>query len=408
MDCRDPEWDWDEENHQFGWSAMQSILEQLLPHADRWETLDILTDTWLPIYSFLRITSSNNITRLPHLRSISLSRCNAYFAATSQTFQPLAFAEPITLFGGAAIPKLREVCLVGVHVDWDSSPLQDLTTLEFKYHAHNVLPTLAQFNAILDNCPRLEQLAILGWGPRLEANPQVDVTAIVLPSLRKISFGFVDISYGTQLLSMLQVPSLKELSLEDIRSTVTPYPMDIHDSTQLLHWLYTSQPAARASFASTTSDPSLPINPIPLQAVQFLELHNIYSNETTFASFFQCFPGVTSLKCVEVADEALLALGLFTIDDPRRLQNDRTGSRVGCHCPALQMLHCQDATPQVLVDLVAERAVIGSVPPLRSVTLEYARNLKPTYDSEEYARLERTGIRVLGSTPSGSDASDSE
>lgn len=401
MDCRDPNWDWEEEGHAFQWSGMQDTISQLLPHASRWKSLDILTDTWLPIYSFLRLTKT--IDPLLHLESLSLSRCNAYFAARGQSFQPLSMAEPIALFGGMLAPKLREVCLVGVHIDWErSAALSNLTSLDFKYHAQDVLPTLSQFASILDRCPGLQQLTILGWGPRLDDVQSQPVTSLVLPSLTRLSFGFVDMAYGTQFLSMLQIPGLKELSLEDVSTTVNP--IDTQESSQILEWLFTSQPAARASFSSNDG---LPVNPIPLQSVTSLELHHIRSTQSIFASLFRCFPNLSALSCIDVSDEALLALCPYAISDPTVMLNKRTSSRTGCLCPVLEDLYCQDADPEVLVALVTERSIIGSVPPLQSVTLEYARSSRPSDDSEELSRLENTGIQVIGS-PGGSEGSESE
>lgn len=400
VDCRDPEWDWDEENHSFQWSGMQDILNRLIPEAKRWKALDILTDTWLPIYSFLRLTKT--IDDLPHLESLSLARCNAYFAAQGQTFEPVALNEHIPLFGGSPVPKLRQLCLTGVHIDWTKSSLRNLTCLEFKYHAMDVLPTFPQFASILNNCSGLEELTILGWGPQFGADPLSSVTAITIPSLTKLSFGFVDVEYGTQLLSLFQVPSLRELCLEDVAATISP--LDGQPSDPLLEWLFTSQPAARASFSSTDG---LPINPIPLQAVRVLELRNLHSRQEVFASLFKCFPNLIRLSCMDVSDEALLALTPYAIDYPAQLPNKRMSSRIGCLCPALEELYCQDSDPAVLMELVAERAIIGSVPPLRDVTLEYARTSRPHPDSHDYDGLVKTGIRILGSA-SGSEASDSE
>ncbi|KAF6758919.1 hypothetical protein DFP72DRAFT_988900 [Ephemerocybe angulata] len=366
VDCRDPEWDWDEENHSFQWSGMQDILNRLIPEAKRWKALDILTDY---MASHLLFPSPHQNHRRPP-------------PPRGQTFEPVALNEHIPLFGGSPIPKLRQLCLTGVHIDWTKSSLRNLTCLEFKYPRHG----------------RLEELTILGWGPQFGADPLSSVTAITIPSLTKLSFGFVDVEYGTQLLSLFQVPSLRELCLEDVAATISP--LDGQPSDPLLEWLFTSQPAARASFSSTDG---LPINPIPLQAVRVLELRNLHSRQEVFASLFKCFPNLIRLSCMDVSDEALLALTPYAIDYPAQLPNKRMSSRIGCLCPALEELYCQDSDPAVLMELVAERAIIGSVPPLRDVTLEYARTSRPHPDSHDYDGLVKTGIRILGSA-SGSEA----
>ncbi|KAJ2933229.1 hypothetical protein H1R20_g3816, partial [Candolleomyces eurysporus] len=374
---------------------MEAILEKLLPHAARWKSVDLLTDTWAPIHTFLHLTRS--LDNVPRLESLSLSRCNAYFAARGQVFQPISLRDPIPLFGGAAAPKLREVALVGVHLDWVHSALRNLTSLAFKYHALDVLPSLSQFATMLESSPQLEDLSIIGWGPCLDPESLSAVTSIFLPSLTKFSFGFIDMAYGIQLLSLFQLPSLRELGLEDVDRVVSP--LETQDSHQILQWLYTSQPTARASFAFPDG---VPINPIPLQSVRKLELQSIHSSKGVFSSFFQCFPNLVSLSCLEVSDEVLEALEPYPMDAA-----GSSGARVGCRCPALRELYCEDSNAELLVRLVTSRSIIGSVAPLQTVTLEYSRSSRPRYDSDQYIRLENAGIQVLG-TSSSSEASDSE
>ncbi|KAG2024051.1 hypothetical protein CC2G_001648 [Coprinopsis cinerea AmutBmut pab1-1] len=164
LDCRDPEWDWEEETHNFQGTHMQSILPLILPHSSRWKKIEVLSDTWAPVHAFLQATQE---TPLPILESASLSRCNAYFAAPGETFQPESMRSPIALFGGRSLQSLRDVSLVGVHVDWDKSALVHLRRLEFKYHSRDVMPTIHQFLRILGQCPDLLELSIVGWGPIL-------------------------------------------------------------------------------------------------------------------------------------------------------------------------------------------------------------------------------------------------
>ncbi|KAJ2917538.1 hypothetical protein MD484_g2844, partial [Candolleomyces efflorescens] len=250
---------------------------------------------------------------------------------------------------------------------------------------------------MLESSPHLEQLSIIGWGPRLDPESLLNVNTIALPSLTKLTFGFIDMAYGTQLLSLFQLPSLRELGLEDVDRVVSP--LETQDSHQILQWFYSSQPTARASFAFSDG---VPINPIPLQSVRKLELQSIRSSREIFFSFFQCFPNLVSLSCLDVSDEALEALEPYAVDGM-----GSSSAKVSCRCPTLRELHCQDSNAELLVSLVSSRAVVGSVAPLRTVTLEYTRTSRPRYDSDQYIRLENTGIQVLG-VSSSSEASDSE
>lgn len=394
LDCRDPDWDWEEESHRFQWSHMQAITQLLLPHAPRWQTLEVLSDTWSPIYTFLSLTKE--LTDLSLLESLSLSRCNAFLAAPGQVFQPESMRSPLSLFGGAAVPHLREVSLVGVHVDWDNSQLRNLQRLEFKYHASDVMPTIHQFVAILNNNPDLIELAIVGWGPVLDSREDA-ITTISVPSLQKLSFGFIEMEYSTTLLSLFHVPSLRAINLEDVSKTVNP--LEDQDSSALIQWLYTSQPNPRASF----SGPLPLLNPIPLQSIQELELHSIRASEELFSRFLQCFPRIRKLACYDVSDSILPALSP-QIEHP----NLSSGSNVHCLCPSLEELYVQDVDSDALIELVVARSLSGGVL-LGKVTLEFIRGACPPYSSDEMVRLENTGITVIGSPSSSpNDTSDSD
>ncbi|EGN92948.1 hypothetical protein SERLA73DRAFT_98520, partial [Serpula lacrymans var. lacrymans S7.3] len=128
LDFRDPTWNWEEGSHTFGWKNMENVIRLLLPQVSRWETLKLLSDTWAPIYTFLRYTS--RVQCAPRLKTIELSRCNAYFAVKGETFRPVSMKEPVSWFsGGKALAGVRRVLLAGVHVDWSHSGLSGLEEL---------------------------------------------------------------------------------------------------------------------------------------------------------------------------------------------------------------------------------------------------------------------------------------
>ncbi|KAE9394312.1 hypothetical protein BT96DRAFT_193486 [Gymnopus androsaceus JB14] len=207
FDFRDEGWNWEsEEDHPFSRDSASQIISLILPHAKRWRHLEFFTDTWAPIHAFLDLTRNlgPSVDSFPTLKSVALSRCNAYLARKGQCFEPIALREPIRFFGGACLPSLRDLSLVGVHVDWQSrSSFANLLELEFKFHAYEVMPNLGQFTDILLGCPGLERLAIAGWGPRLDATGRVP-HIISMPKLTKFYFGFVDVEYGVTFLSLFR------------------------------------------------------------------------------------------------------------------------------------------------------------------------------------------------------------
>ncbi|THU88343.1 hypothetical protein K435DRAFT_782082 [Dendrothele bispora CBS 962.96] len=251
LDFHDNNWNWDENTHPFGAGQMKVLLSLLIPHAARWKSFELRTDTWEPIHTFLS-TTSTQVTPTPLLQSLTLTRCNEYFVGRGQIFLPVESKQPIPLFGGMSLQNLRQVSLAGVHVDWTKSSLRNLRKLEFKYHAYEVMPSLQEFVDILSSCPDLDTLSILGWGPRLDGqnrsgNPNLSnlttpstTNPIVLEKLVTFSFGFVDVQYGLNLLSLFRLPSLKDFHLEDLMASADPDGSGPSDASPILDWLATA------------------------------------------------------------------------------------------------------------------------------------------------------------------------
>src|SRR6202044_3395665 len=218
----------------------------------------------------------------PMLESLSLSRCNVYFAASGEIFRPAALKQPIPLFGGGeGLKRLQKVVLAGVHVDWSNSGLLDLVELELKYHAMDVMPSLSQFVTILTGCPDLERLVILGWGPRFETVSKKVVVhkssvgnlhrSIRLPRLKHFVLGFLDVEYAIELMSLFCLPELEILTLEDISATLQP--TDRQAANPILEFLTTSHTNACPSPSHSSS--CCTTRCFPLSDIRTLELRAI-------------------------------------------------------------------------------------------------------------------------------------
>lgn len=355
LDFRDPSWGWEEDVHRFNLKYMVPILDNLLPHVKRWRHLELLTDTWAPIFFFLYNT--RNVEAAPLLQSLSLSRCNAYFASKSAIFHPAQLQAPISLFGGLALDALRYVSLVGVHVDWDRSSLRGLTSLEFKYHARGVMPSLDKFLDILSECLELRQLSIIGWGPQFEKvesegntqpeeirDPVTDARRIRLQHLVQFSFGFVDVDYAVKVLSLFDFPSIQDLTLEDVSFTLNP--VEYQDATPVLDWL---------RIART----------VPLKCIQSLQLYNIHAGTAVASHFFSDLINLQILGLFNVADFTLRAL--HPSADPC----------IPHPCPNLEEIECVNVDSITLGCLVQSRALIDSILPLKSILFDSDDTLQP-------------------------------
>ncbi|OJA11618.1 hypothetical protein AZE42_05474 [Rhizopogon vesiculosus] len=339
MDFRDPAWNWDETSHLFNWKNMENVMRLLLPHAHRWRKIELLTDTWAPIFTFLSYAS--RIKSAPMLHDIVLSRCNAFFAAKGELFRPSAMRSPIAWFGGgSALHSLRRVSLAGVHIDWASSGLSGLFELELKYHASEVMPTLQEFCSIISACPELERLSILGWGPQIDTDAVVPKQrSLRLAHLQDFAFGFIDVDYAVDLLSLFHFPALKALSLEDLSPSVDP--SHLCDSSRLLDYLTAAHQGCCASSSHTS--PCTACCPYPLSSLSSLELRGLTSREASLCRFLQETPTLDDLvlSSLDGSNVQAIAPGLIS----------------SSLCPSLRDLTFKDANSSTIAALSASLQV---------------------------------------------------
>lgn len=391
LDLRDPAWDWDEDTHRFGWKEMEPLMRLFLVHIARWRTVELLTDTWAPVFTFLWYTK--HAESAPLLEHISLSRCNAYLAATGQIFQPVSLRQPIQFFGGAKLERLKQVSLVGVHVDWSAtSSLRNLSRLEFKYQAADVTPSLTEFQDIIAGCPSLLELSLYACGPRLDdsTNHLLEQGNIYLPHVKKLSIGFIDIAYTIRLLLLLVTPNLENLVLEDVSKAVNPTE-SLPNATTLLEWFSESN---GQSVNQGTITPSLRLSNFPLHQVKTLELHCILASRHLLASFSRHFKSVSSLSLFEMEESIFKIL----IPPLENVAGD------GPAFPTLSQLFCQDMDAELLIELVASRARSPCVPPLQNTSIEFLHD-PPARASPIYDQLRKANIEIIGGDDEGHDKS---
>ncbi|KAJ7314200.1 hypothetical protein DFH08DRAFT_972950 [Mycena albidolilacea] len=204
LDFHDLDWDWDEETHEFLGSDMEAVLCLLVPTTSWWGSIELLTETWAPIFTLLLHTRTIGGS-LAQLKSLHLECCTVYFAHRGQIFEPAALGQYLPLFGGEEVVmlRLREVTLMGVHINWHVPPFSNLTKLELKNQAADVMPTIAELTEILVPSPNLEAVAIVECGPQFIAAVSGDS-------------GDPNGHALLGLIALFHLPALSELTLEDI------------------------------------------------------------------------------------------------------------------------------------------------------------------------------------------------
>jgi hypothetical protein len=148
------------------------------------------------------------------------------------------------------LPKLRNLTLVGVHLNWTHfsrytlgaalvQPLSRVSgciqSLELSQHCREVRPTIDEFMGILNACPLLRKLVIRVSGPRFDVGVQRSDHPVSLPLLEDIHLGYTNVEDAVMLLNHIHAPNLAILSLEDSNHIASPD----EDSGPLLTYLAT-------------------------------------------------------------------------------------------------------------------------------------------------------------------------
>ncbi|KAG6806451.1 hypothetical protein H0H92_011301, partial [Tricholoma furcatifolium] len=168
----------------------------------------------------------------PRLESLTLMRCNEYVSAVP-VFQPQEMRDPkfLNLSNTTTplpnlLPRLRNLTLFGVHVDWTSlssiltQSNHGLDSLELYSHCMDVRPTRSEFHQLLSQCPHLSKLVVNASGPRYpddNANPTTpeEITCVALPLLRELTVGYHSAPEGKAILDAIDATRVESFTLED-------------------------------------------------------------------------------------------------------------------------------------------------------------------------------------------------
>ncbi|TRM58671.1 hypothetical protein BD626DRAFT_182132 [Schizophyllum amplum] len=370
IDVRNPDYVDDSDVPLCEPDEMRECLEDILPHAQRWGNLDVICDTLPVMRAFLEKTKDVSPRQLAR---IALMRPNPMFSAYG-TDPERDELESDPLFSGP-LPRLEEVVLHGTHVDWTSPALHDLTHLEFRYQTEYVMPSWECFAALVRSSPHLHSLVLCGWGPDFD---DVDtcrassVKTLVFPALASFSFGYVDVESAQKLLSLVSMPHLQSLSIEDADNLYGP-GNERCDSTPLI-----AQMSAHIAPRSA---------PFDLAKIIFLELVTVHAEQGAFARLFAGLLALDELSLVKMHPNIFSALK--PLDIPALGQTLRP-------CAKLRRIQCRSMDASSLVGIVQTRAIaaaegVACPPRVRALTL---RNCSPLADLDSWM-LQKFGVDIV-------------
>ncbi|KAF8073848.1 hypothetical protein FPV67DRAFT_1479533 [Lyophyllum atratum] len=189
------------------------ILDMIVPHVAQWHSLEVTASVYAYMHLLLsRLAECPAAPLLEILELYHYEDCEDY-----EVFRPAELREPFLLFNGNA-PKLRDVALWGVHIDWDRSLsfLSNLRDLELTYHAKDVRPSYATFTQMIASSPDIRTLSLCLSGPQEHDDETNDWGSepIEIPSLMDLVLCYHEARYATALVQKLSTPNVHSLALD--------------------------------------------------------------------------------------------------------------------------------------------------------------------------------------------------
>ncbi|PVG02622.1 hypothetical protein CPB86DRAFT_780034 [Serendipita vermifera] len=193
--------------------SLTNALDLLIPEASRWESFWLAVEEYILMYETLERFQK---IQAPNLRHLRLSNHDEFDA--DERFEPESLNATFNIFsadGQYTPPPLQAVFLWGVHIEWSSNLLTQLTDLTLAYHCHDVRPPLENFMTMLSSsAPTLRQLTLecsCAAGEDYRSWPQESVS---FPELRELKLAFLPPVPIQYLLLLIDAPNLEQLHLD--------------------------------------------------------------------------------------------------------------------------------------------------------------------------------------------------
>jgi len=194
--------------------TLHNLLERLFDKISNIRIFIIILQEWDPILVVLdafRVVQEKSPPMI--LERFEMHRSGSPYIQIGAGYEPSHFRKPIPLFGGATVPSFNYLSLSGAHIDWTTSVLMNLTTLDIRRIPLDRAPTLSQFRALLSGSPALRKLFLDGAGPGWSDTTARGLKPVHIPSLRVLVLGDFSLHYATYVCAQIFAPNVLDLTL---------------------------------------------------------------------------------------------------------------------------------------------------------------------------------------------------
>ncbi|TDL22119.1 hypothetical protein BD410DRAFT_788809 [Rickenella mellea] len=269
------------------------IADLIIPHVERWQRFELMVSDFAIMHKALsRMAECTSAPLLEGLQLYHYEDCEDY-----EIFSPKHLRAPLLPFHGNA-PRLTEVALWGVHIDWTAACpatgiglLHGLTGLELAYHAQDVRPPFSDFASMLLRSPQLDTLTICCSGPIIPVDGGLDAwpaEPLVLSELKNLVLAFHEPEYVAAIVARLHIPALRSLALE----------LEGGDFTDFTRQLIAPLPSEGATVPSLLggSSGAKPESRSMLSGLEALKISGLPCSQEVIREFYLAIPQLHSLN----------------------------------------------------------------------------------------------------------------
>ncbi|KAI9570271.1 hypothetical protein HD554DRAFT_403012 [Boletus coccyginus] len=315
---------------------MSDILDKLFTKLSQIRMLVVIVDNWPPALTVLQKLQTAGNARIPiNIERLEIHRSGTPYVWIGPGFDTQGHRDPAVLFGGQT-RCLQYLCLSGIHIDFNDTPLSNLTTLDLRHIAIEASPTLKRFREILQNCPNLDKLTLDGCGPQLEEK-RFDHAPVELPNLKILTLGSFSLSFACFIVAQVHAPRIRDLTL-----------MTMHGSD------YT---------------PLVAVLTRKFNQVRILTLYNVELNmnpvgKRTFVRWLESMPEIAYARLARIKPEVLNMFAENPMNYRMSLEGGSATSEAATPtrhvlCPKFQCMEVQALLPAAIAEFCRLRKGVG-------------------------------------------------
>ncbi|GBE77762.1 hypothetical protein BKA93DRAFT_186469 [Sparassis latifolia] len=232
---------------------------------------------------------------------------------------------------GGNVPKLEELHLDGVGIDWQIFPARNLRSIDLRRIGWDFSPSPERWIAMLQGCPNLYKLVLTATGPRWD---DTGIRRVHLPNLRDFALGNVSLQYAQYIFDFMDAPRLMKLTYDTMKS---------EDYGPLL-------------------DVATTFREMKVLAIQGMNFHPTQQNLCRIVKLLE---GMSNLRFLKIGDATRQFLDAF-MEDPREYREEdpvnespHANAPLSVLCPDLQYLLVLEQEPDSLIRFLRGRRALG-------------------------------------------------